>query len=42
MKRSWGLRFLIWLGIKSNCCGANITMWDTRKGICDKCGEVCE
>ncbi len=42
MKRTWGLRLLVWLGLLSKCCAAPMTSWDSKKNICDDCGKVCE
>jgi hypothetical protein len=31
-------RFLIAIGLRSNCCGAEIYVWSWNKRYCDECG----
>lgn len=38
MKSVW-LKFLIWLGYRSPCCGAKTWYWDWNNENCCKCGK---
>ncbi len=38
-KRSLWLRFLIWFGARSPCCGAKIIYWDAKNCFCEKCNN---